>query len=141
MVLKIRHIDFIRSAGIILVFTLASAGAFAQSLEDLRNERLKQLEEIEYTEKLYILNRQINSREKVLNNLVNQIAYLERNISNNEKEVELLSKEVASLKDEYAKMIYRAFLTSSSYNKAQYILAARDFNQAYKRLKYLQHLN
>jgi septal ring factor EnvC (AmiA/AmiB activator) len=153
MVLIGRHIICRRIAGLIMIFILAASAVFAQSIEDLRNERIEQLKEIEYTEKLLqqtaasrkdqvnrlnLMNRQIKAREQILNNLVGQIEYLERNIRNNEKEVELLSNEIASLKEEYAKMIYRAFLTSSSYNKAQYILAARDFNQAYKRLKYLQ---
>lgn len=137
----------------VVVLVLLGMSVNGQNLESLRSERLKQMEEIEYTEKLLeqisasrkdkvsqlnLLSKQIRSRENVLANLRGELNYLERNIRNNEKEVEILTKEIKGLKDDYARMIYRAYLTNNSYDKVQYILAARDFNQAYKRLKYIQ---
>lgn len=154
MVLIVRNIRVIRVfAGIFFIISLLSRPLYGQELEDLRNERLKQMEEIEYTEKLLnqtaankkdklgelkLLNRQIGSREKVVRSLRGELNYLDRSIKNNEKEVELLKKEIKGLKDDYADMIYKASLTNNSYHKTQYILASKDFNQAYKRLKYLQ---
>ena len=140
-------------AGIFILIGLLSRPLCGQELEDLRNERLRQMKEIEYTEKLLLqtatnkknklgelnlLNKQIRSREKVVGSLRGELNYLDRNIRNNEKEVELLKMEIKGLKDDYADMIYRASLTNKSYHKTQYILASKDINQAYKRLKYLQ---
>ncbi len=153
MVLGFWHIRIVKHVICFVFIGFLGLTLQAQDLEDLRNERLKQMEEIEYTEKLLqqtaasrkdkmnqlnLLSKQIRSRENVVGNLRGELSYLERNISNNEKEVKLLEKEIGGLKEDYARMIYRAYLTNNSYDKVQYILAARDFNQAYKRLKYLQ---
>ncbi len=154
MVLKIRqNISFKTGIGLFLLMSLFTQTINGQELEDLRNARLKQMQDIEYTEKLLqqtaatkknklgelnLLNKQIRSRENVVSSLRGELNYLDRSIRNNEKEVELLKKEIKGLKDDYANMIYKAFLTNNSYHKAQYILASKDFNQAYKRLKYLQ---
>jgi len=153
MVLAFYNTVFLKRFGLFLALSITALSVCGQELENLRSERLKQMKEIEYTEKLLqqtaasrkdklnqlnLLRKQIRAREKVVGNLRGELNYLERNIRNNEKEVELLKKEIGGLKEDYARMIYRAYLTNNSYDKAQYILAARDFNQAYKRLKYLQ---
>ena len=154
MVLKAGKIkDVIKGLFLLLIIGLMPHGLYSQEIEDLRSERLKQMEEIEYTEKLLqqtsaskqsklnelnLLNRRIKSREKVVSSLRGELNYLDRSIKNNRKEIDILSKEIKGLKDDYANMIYRAYLTKNSYHKVQYILAASDFNQAYKRLKYLQ---
>lgn len=130
-----------------------SASLQAQDLEKLRSERQKQLEDIAYTEnllnktasdksnqlsKLRLLANQINSREKVVSSIIRELGYLDQSIKNREKEVKKLEAELKVLKEDYARMIYKAYQTRKSYDVAQYILAASDFNQAYKRVKYLQ---
>ncbi len=125
----------------------------AQELDQLRSERQKQLDEIAYTEKLLskatsdkrsrlselkLLSRQISSRAKVLANIRMELGLLDRSIKNREREVNLLKDELIILKQDYARMIFKAYQTRKSYDIAQYILAANDFNQAYKRVKYLQ---
>jgi murein DD-endopeptidase MepM/ murein hydrolase activator NlpD len=139
--------------GLFVRMSLFTPTIYGQEIEDLRNERLKQMQDIEYTEKLLqqtatnkknklgelnLISRKIRSRENVVSSLRGELNYLDRSIRNNEKEVVLLRKEIKGLKDDYANMIYKAFLTHNSYHKAQYIMASQDFNQAYKRLKYLQ---
>jgi septal ring factor EnvC (AmiA/AmiB activator) len=49
-----------------------------------------------------------------------------------------LQGQLDALKKEYAAMIVFAYHNQSAYNKLMFIFAAKDFNQAYKRLKYLQ---
>lgn len=153
MVLGCWHIRFVKYVFFFIFLGFLASPLKGQELENLRNERLRQMREIEYTEKLLkqtaasrkdkinqlnILSKQIRSRENVVGNLRGELNFLERKIRNNEKEVELLTKEIGGLKENYARMIYQAYLMNHSYDKVQYILAARDFNQAYKRLKYMQ---
>jgi septal ring factor EnvC (AmiA/AmiB activator) len=49
-----------------------------------------------------------------------------------------MSKQLRDLKTEYARMIYYAYRTMNGHNKLMFIFSARDFNQAYQRLKYYQ---
>ena len=126
---------------------------YGQELEELRSERQKQLDEIAFTEQLLsktsldkssklselkLLSRQISSREKVVTNIRRELNFLDRSIKNRERDVKLLEDDLRILKEDYARMIFKAYQTRKSYDIAQYILAANDFNQAYKRVKYLQ---
>jgi len=43
-------------------------------------------------------------------------------------------------KNEYAKLIYYAYLNLSAQDRLMYILSANSFNQAYKRIIYLKQL-
>jgi len=49
-----------------------------------------------------------------------------------------LENDIKQLKEEYAKMIYYAYKNRNNYDKLMFILAAEDFNQAYRRMKYFQ---
>ncbi len=132
---------------------VGSGVGFAQELEQLRSERQKQLDEIAFTEnllsktaldkssqlsKVKLLSNQIRSREKVVSNIRKELNYLDKSIADTENDIVILKDELVLLKDDYARMIYKAYQTRKSYDVAQYILAASDFNQAYKRVKYLQ---
>ena len=64
--------------------------------------------------------------------------YLNTEIENNEELIASMERDVETLKEEYAKMIQFAYRNRSSYDKIMYVFASEDFNQAYKRLRYLQ---
>ena len=53
-------------------------------------------------------------------------------------QVERMSKQLQDLKSEYARMISHAYRTMNGHNKLMFIFSAKDFNQAYQRLKYYQ---
>lgn len=65
---------------------------------------------------------------------------LDNKISSNTSEVKSLQSDLSRLKQEYAKMILFAFRNQGSYNKMMFVFAAKDFNQAYMRLKYIQQV-
>lgn len=125
----------------------------AQSKKDLEQKKKKNQKEIEYTNKLLkdnkksknksystllILNRKITLRNELINSINTEVKILNIKIEKNNQEINSLGKELALLKKDYAKMIYYAYKNRSSYDRLMYILSAKDFNQAYKRLKYLQ---
>jgi len=66
------------------------------------------------------------------------MGFINDNIASNNKSVEILKKELSELKDQYAKMIYRAYINRNINNKLMFVFAAKDFNQAYMRMKYMQ---
>src|SRR5690606_39138831 len=59
----------------------------------------------------------------------------------NTKAVNELKAELEKMRKDYEKMILFAFRNKNGYNKMMFIFASKDFNQAFKRVKYLQQFN
>jgi murein hydrolase activator len=87
---------------------------------------------------LSILKQQIALHEQQIDVMNAQIRSLDSQISESNNTVHSLQNELDQLKKQYAGMILFAYRNQSAYNKLMFIFAAKDFNQAYKRLKYLQ---
>lgn len=115
--------------------------AINREIESLKKSRSK----IDKNKKLSLsqislLNAQIKLREEKIGTINSEIKMLDNKISTNTSEVRSLQSDLSRLKKEYAKMILFAFRNQGSYNKMMFIFAARDFNQAYMRLKYIQQV-
>jgi septal ring factor EnvC (AmiA/AmiB activator) len=138
-----------------LICVFAACSVHAQSSEDLKRERDKltqQLEELnhEYQEtinnkkatlkQLSLLKQQISLREAKIDNINSEVRNLDNQISESNNFVHNLQSQLDQLKTEYAAMVLFTYRNRSSYNKLMFIFAAKDFNQAYKRLKYLQQI-
>ncbi|MBN2236448.1 MAG: peptidoglycan DD-metalloendopeptidase family protein [Bacteroidales bacterium] len=141
---------FIAIAIILLAFSHFS---FSQTRSAL-DKQIAQLEkEIAYTNqllnttqknkedsyyKIELLSKQINRHETILVSLQKEINNLSQVIDSKQLEIRKKEAELAALKEEYAKMIYFANRNKGSYDKLMFIFASKDFNQAYKRLKYFE---
>ena len=144
----------------ILLFTLccflACGYCYSQDKEKLKKEKEKLQQEINYTNDLIkqtkknkqmslnhlvLLNRQIEKRKELINTIQQEITQTENDIEYNKHDVQNLNTQLASLKNEYSRMVYAAFKNRSFYNRLMFIFSADDFNQAYRRLKYLQQFN
>jgi murein hydrolase activator len=130
--------------------------SFGQTRKELEEQRRKALEEISYvdnliteTEKkkstgldqLKIIGNKLSLRENVISGMKEEIALLTERINLNSVAIELMEKDLASLRNDYAKTIVNLYKAKKSNPDIVYILSAKDFNQGYKRLKYLQQLN
>ena len=133
------------------VFSVFSA--HAQSSAELKRRRDKLTEELqqlnqEYQEtasnkkttlkQLSLLKEQIGLREEKITVINSSIRNLDDQISESNNSVHSLQSQLEQLKKEYAAMVLFAYRNQSAYNKLMFIFASKDFNQAYKRLKYLQ---
>jgi septal ring factor EnvC (AmiA/AmiB activator) len=142
-------------AVLFIIFVFAALGVHAQSSADLKRQRdelTRQLDQLnhEYEEtannkkttlkQLNLLKEQINLREEKINNINSEIRNLDNQISESNNSVHSLQGQLDQLKKEYAAMVLFTYYNQSSYNKLMFIFAAKDFNQAYKRLKYLQQI-
>jgi len=131
----------------------ASYSYSQQDKEKLQKRKSKIEEEINYTNKLLnetkksrqtslnqliILKKKIGQRQELINTINLEIDDLEREIASDKNKINKLSEDLEALKDEYAKMIYYAYLNRSSYKRLMFIFSSEDFNQAYQRLKYFQ---
>jgi septal ring factor EnvC (AmiA/AmiB activator) len=127
----------------------------AQSSTELKRQRdvlTQQLEQLnrEYQvtanskkttlKQLKLLKQQINLREEKINNINSQVRNLDNQISESNHTVHNLQSQLDQLKKEYGAMILFTYRNQSAYNKLMFVFAAKDFNQAYKRLKYLQQI-
>jgi len=138
---------------LLFVFVFAALNVRAQSSDDLKKQRDRINNELDQLNRAYQetlnnknaslkqlnnLKAQIRLREQKIDIINNEVRNLDNQISANTNTVHSLQGELDQLKKEYAAMILFAYRNQSAYNKLMFIFAAKDFNQAYKRLKYLQ---
>lgn len=87
------------------------------------------------------LSRQLNLREDKITIINRELGNLSRQINENNKAVSNLKAELEKMRQDYEKMIMFAFRNKNAYNKMMFIFASKDFNQAFKRVKYLQQFS
>src|SRR6201996_5670527 len=136
-----------------LIGVFVAVGVHAQSSDELKRRRDKYNEELEKLNREYeqtvndkrsslkqlsLLKAQINLREQKISNINSQVRLLDNQISESNNTVHSLQNQLDQLRKQYAAMILFAYRNKSSYNKLMFIFAAKDFNQSYKRLKYMQ---
>lgn len=138
-----------------LAISLTLSGQEGQKKkEDLEKSKKALEKEIEYKRSLLyetqrnrkvslgevsILRDLISKRESLIATIDSEIRFLNRQIIINQENIKKLEREQVRLKEEYAKLVYFAYRNKSSYQRLMFIFAAEDFNQAYQRLKYMQH--
>ena len=134
---------------------MAAGVACAQSSADLKKQRdqlNQQLEKLNQDlittsnnkkaslRQLNLIKAQIALREEKIKNINAQMRLLDNQIADNTNTVHSLQNQLVQLKKEYAAMVLFAFRNKNAHNKLLFIFAANNFNQAYKRLKYLQQI-
>jgi septal ring factor EnvC (AmiA/AmiB activator) len=81
---------------------------------------------------------QVRLMQDKISTINSEMRSLDNQITENTGKVHNLQTRLGDLKKEYAGMIRFAQRNRNSYDKMMFIFAANDFNQAYKRIKYLQ---
>jgi murein hydrolase activator len=129
---------------------------FAQKQKELENKKKALQKEIQMTEsllnetkqnkklslnQLVTLNKKISIREELIRTINSEIRLIQKQITETSQIIESLEADIKHLKDEYAQMIYYAYKNRSAYDRLMFIFSSKDFNQAYKRLKYMQQYN
>ncbi|MBC7745373.1 MAG: peptidase M23, partial [Flavobacterium sp.] len=137
----------------LILLVLVSGISFSQSSTALKKKKQALNREIEILkrsrskidkskkislEDIRLLNAQINLREEKIGTINSEVKILNYKIQDHAGEVQSLQGQLKSLKFEYAKMLQFAQRNKNSYDKLMFIFAARNFNQAFMRLKYLQ---
>lgn len=88
-----------------------------------------------------ILDKQIKQREKLIKAYNQQIANLDSEIQTGQRNIKMLNSDLTKLRKEYAKMLTFAYRNRSHYNNLAFIFAAEDFNQAFRRLRYIRQFS
>lgn len=125
----------------------------AQSLSSLQEKKQNALKEIELTSKmlsqvqnqekaslnrLQLINNNISQRNKLIEGLDAEIRLYGEQIGNNQLVVNLLSGDLEKMKQEYTKLIRLTYISYHKGNPLIFLLSAENFNQAYRRLLYMQ---
>ena len=85
-----------------------------------------------------ILNKKIKQREKLIKAYNEQIAVLDEEINAGQSNIKTLNSNLNKLQKEYAKMIVFANKNRNNYNLLGFVFASKDFNQAFRRLRYIR---
>ena len=145
---------------ILIAIILFAIPVFSQNKKALQGKREQIEKDIKYTNKLLektkknkekslaylrVLSKQLKNREQLLQMLNIEIRLIEKQIgkttikiAENQTTIEEKKKELIKLEQEYIKMIYYAYKNKNSFDNWGFIFSSKNFNQAYKRLKYLK---
>lgn len=139
----------------VTLFTFFSLSVLAQETrEELEKQRAALKKEMEQTQKLLnsnkaktkenlarwkLINDKLNLQNRLIENIGKDINLLDKNITNNQKEISRYNKLLDTLKEEYAKSMVYAYKNRNSYDFLSFIFSAASFNDAIKRIAYLKY--
>jgi len=86
---------------------------------------------------LKAISSQIQNRQRIINNVQSQIGFMDMQIEESRDSLERLKLQLESLKQDYAKSILAAYKGRNVYDKMMFVFSAQSFNQALKRIQYL----
>ena len=133
----------------VFIFQISSA----QSIDELKAKKEKNEEAIAYTNnllketsrekektlnELLLIRRKLELRQELVNDMGRELTRLGIEIDHINDTISHLENRLDLLKDEYARLIKSAYKHKDEFDWLMFLFSSRDFNQAYKRVKYLQ---
>jgi septal ring factor EnvC (AmiA/AmiB activator) len=127
----------------------------AQTKAELEDKRKATLNEITYVDNmlkstakkkeesmsaLKIIGNKLNLRESVIRGMRDEINLMTGRIDLNTIAINMMESDLVDLKNDYARAVINSYKSQKENPELVYILSAKDFNQGYKRLKYLQQV-
>jgi len=113
---------------------------------EIQNEINEVRQSLELTKKnkkasltqLALLQRKLRLRQAAINNVNNQIIFIQNDISKSRNEITKLKRDLDTLKSQYQKSVVYAYKNRSNYDFLNFIFSASSFNDALKRVEYLK---
>jgi murein hydrolase activator len=139
---------------VIIFFNLYTClkGQTKAELEEKRNKTLSEItyvddllkttskEKTESMNAIKIIGNKLSLRETVIRGMKDEISLIKERIDLNTLAIEMMEKDLIELKNDYARAVKNSYKSQKGNPELVYILSAKDFNQGYKRLKYLQQV-
>ena len=140
---------------IYIVFLILAPELFSQSIKELVDKRSKTLEEISYVDNLIkqtesqknaglndlkVIGSRLSLREQLISDMNEEISLLSERVALNTLAIELMERDLVKLKNDYASKIVNVWKLKKSTPEFAFLMSAKDFNQGYKRIKYLQQI-
>jgi septal ring factor EnvC (AmiA/AmiB activator) len=138
-----------------LLFWVLLGSVAAQTKAELEEKRNATLNEITYVDNMLkstakkkeesmnavkIIGNKLNLRESVIRGMRAEINLLTERMDLNTVAINMMESDLIDLKGDYARAVLNSYKSQKENPELVYILSARDFNQGYKRLKYLQQV-
>jgi septal ring factor EnvC (AmiA/AmiB activator) len=137
------------------LFTMFCFVATAQqdNKDELERKRRQTLQEIEVLNRQYneikkskkvslgqlaVIQRKIELRNQVINDINRQVRVIDVNINNSYKEMRRLGKDLDTLRIRYAQNVVYAYKNRSSYDFLNFLFSATSFNDAVRRITYMR---
>ena len=83
------------------------------------------------------LDKKISIRQGLIDNISNEISFINSNIKEKQIQIDSSEKELKDLKEDYARMVTQTYKSKSAYSRVMFFLSSENFNQAIKRLEYM----
>ncbi len=141
---------------ILLLLLILTISANCQSVESLENKIKSIQKDIKLAEKLLketsknkettinqvsLLQTQINQRESLIKTYQSQVNALNKEIQKNKNGITAAKKDLNLFQQEYANLLVIAYRNKGKTNNLLFIFSSEDFNQAMRRMRYIQELN
>lgn len=125
----------------------------AQNVKELEKQRKQALEELEQTKKvlqqtkssetatinkLNIISNDISTRKKLISGINTEISALDNEMAYLSRQKDTLVRELEALKADYAELVRKTHYASMQSSSLFFLLSANDFNQLFRRIRYLQ---
>lgn len=137
------------------VFLIGISPSFSQSKSQLKQKKAKIQKELRKLNgllgetrtnkrkseiQLLILNKKIGVRKDLIVAIDNEVRFINQEIEHQRVFIDTLQSKLQQLRVQYTKMVQFAYRNRNATNKLIFIFSADDFNQAYKRLKYIHEI-
>ena len=141
--------------GIILLLILFTVGGKSQDKHSLEQKKQAAIKELEIAKELLnktqdrkvnslkqvaLINRGIESREGLIQSIIGEIELIEAEMCQLELEIKELGRDIEQGKEEYSRIIYSIFINHTEEEKMMYLLASKNINEFYQRIKYMKYL-
>lgn len=87
---------------------------------------------------LKLLNRKIDMREQVINNIAAQVDGVNAELTTTNKAITAMQADIVELKSQYAKMVYYTYVNDQDYKPLHFIFSAESINDAFQRVHYVR---
>lgn len=139
---------------LVSLLLLFATGLTAQSVNEQTKRKQQIEEEIAFldkqlattkskqqssTKELNLIQKKITNRKKLLKELEIEIEYIDGQVVKREQEITDLNRNLASLKKNYADLIYHSYKNRDQNIWLMYILASKNVEQGYRRWSYIKN--
>ncbi len=139
-----------------LLLFLFSSIVYGQGVKELQTQKSSILNELKLTQdlirksdsdkelslnRLLLLRSQMATRRKLIENLNEEISALNVEIVTGELNLSTLNQQLNDLKVAYSDLVIAAYKTRYNQQKLLFIFSAKDFNQAYQRMRYFKEFS
>ena len=139
----------------VFIYLIFFTCSFGQTKAELEEKRKATLNEITYVDNMLkstakqkeesmnavkIIGNKLNLREAVIRGMRDVINLINERIDLNTTAINMMESDLVDLKNDYARAVINSYKSQKQNPELVYILSAKDFNQGYKRLKYLQQV-